>query len=375
MNENESQSNERTLTEDLNRNTLEDNPEYRFQNACCLHRFFRKIFRCLFFLKRFSSNAQKYIIWILIIVLSLSGGLYLRCYVFQKRSVVLLPLDISVVDTIMPLFCSSVSICYKGSKIKVHVLSEKPELSNEQVQHSYTDSFILREENEKIWPISLQQNSSLSMTLCSKGLSEIGLITGKENFEKWESEKGCSQCLESFTVDSTCLKFNLSQPTANMHYIVFKSIGKGSLIKADISLKRTLYKIQGSDFHFKKNSNCFKIPVKMQSSEYILLQSLSKKWEFIPVTIVYNTRNYIFIIFFLVLPCFLGSLIFSMTERLFNNYSDEDLEIEDHTSTLSVIEYLDSNSPPSYDSIFPENDPNTLPSYQKCAEIGIPKTS
>ncbi|XP_014786944.1 uncharacterized protein LOC106881168 [Octopus bimaculoides] len=376
MNENESQSNERTFTEDLSMNTLEDNPEYRFQNACCLHTLSRKIFRCLFSLKRISSNAQKYVIWILIIILSLSGGLYLRCYVFQKRSMVLLPSDISVVDTILPLFCSSLSICYKGNKIKAYVLPRKPELNKAQVQHNYTVRFILKEENEKIWPINLQQNSSLSMRLCSEGLSEIGLITSKENFEKWESEKGCSRCLQRFTIGSTCMKFKLSQPAANMHYIVFRSIGKGSLIKADISLKRTLYKIQGSNFPIKKYNNCFKIPVKMQSSEYILLQFLSKQWEFISLTVEYNTRNYIFIIFFLVLPCFLGSLVFSMTERLLNNYSDEDLEdIEDNTSTLSVIEYIGSTNPPSYDTLFPENDPNTLPSYQKCAEIGIPKTS
>lgn len=375
MNENDSHSNERTTTGDLSSNTLEDDPEYRFQNVSYFHTLCRKSFQCPYFLKRI-SHARRYGIWIFIIILSLSAGLYLRCFVSQKRTTLLLPLDVAVVDTILPFFCSSISICYKGDEIKAYIAAKKPERDKIQVRHNYTARFILKEGNEKVWPINLPQNSSLTMILCSEGLSQVGLIKSKENFEKWESVEGCSWCLDRFTIDSKCMKLKLLEPTGNMHYIVFKSIGKESIIKANISLKRSLYKILGENFTIEKRNNCFKIPVAMQSKEHILLQSVSKRWELISLTLIYNTRNYIFIIFFLVLPCFLGSLILSITEWLCSNYCNVDLdETEDHTSTLSVIEYFESTNPPSYDSLFPENDPNTLPSYQKCAEIGISKTS
>ncbi|GAB1603567.1 uncharacterized protein LOC115216439 [Argonauta hians] len=333
------------------------------KSICCP---FTKSLQRKLFIKRLSSNEQKHVIWICIILLSLFGGLYVRCYIFQRKSLELMPSDMALVDIILPFFCASISVCYEGNHIKGFVLKQL-EFSKIQLEYNYMTSFM---GNDKIWPISLLPNSSISMNLCSQGLIQLRIIQGKENFNIWRSRGECRNCLEYFNINSTCINYNLSHPEPNIYYHIIRNIGSPSLIHADIHLERTSYKMSDEDALAEKYSTCHKIPVKLLSTKYILLQLISSQWDVVKLTVVYNSRNYMFVVFFLLMPFSLALIFSLLTEKLIDDDIDEQSEeINDITDTQPVIEYIES-CPPSYDSIFPESDPNTLPPYRKCSGIG-----
>ena len=266
-------------------------------------------------IKKMSPKTRIVLTWVWITAIALTSGFLVAENYFQDQTLSDSPWDMRQVKRVSTPFCSSMSIA-ASSNIDVYLLSSSPRIvSDSSRKHVFQASSYIGDGRYEYWGFYLIEGSSVKVRVSSsETLLDFYVIKGKSNLNKWIDNSDCSNCYRNFTevlvgTYGYSVTFNFSE--TDQYYFLFANtyyVSAGAFVDVQFFLTRTYYDVTDG-LHICTDSTSCKVDLSIGGSSNIIIQVPKESPDDLSVTVECDTRVYMYVLIFGMVPMFAGVCI------------------------------------------------------------------
>ncbi|XP_060084055.1 uncharacterized protein LOC132563314 [Ylistrum balloti] len=319
------------------------------------------------------------IFWGWVIVLFLITGLSVGLGRFGSTDIPVSPSDMVIMKRgIDPVLCEGVSV-RTTLPVNTYLLPSAPNIASERVTYSFNKTTFVDEDKYEYWGFYLIAGSDIEIITCTRYYGTMYIIKGDRQFGHWKEDNDDSRNSKTKKTIGGCnypsylntrVSYHIS--STDEYYFVFANHDY-FMLDIDISfrLNRTVYDLgERQNIVCSNSTACDVTFLGTDSSESIVVYvPPSDEFDF-DVTTKCLTRDYLFVVIFLLIPVMIGSL-FTICMLHRKRRADRISIRSAHDGQRRT--FTRNSLPPQYQTMREESEPNqklTAP-YYGCQNDGM----